>query len=298
MERLFGTTNAQFIHNLQGNTRLMRHVRTVTKSVRPENFIEWTLPALHGALDYYASIIYGKEPHPSHGNGPVDYLVARLGQTGVRCNRWVSFDQTLMIETCPGPNGDDTRVIDGQRGVKVNHIWYWTDAFANASWRGTSVTVRIDPWDISRVYVLLGNQWHCCVSKLVFALKRYTAVELQYAYSELSKKQGKVKLSPERCAEWLRLYDVKSFDTRLRTQQEETRYLYDNLGMSDVGRFRLISEERQFNPPETYPSQQSLADGCSAEPLVAEVDIGAVQPKAPQTPIENDNNEPDEYELY
>src|SRR5262249_55485478 len=63
MERLFQTTNTEFLHNLEGNTKLMKHVRTVTKSVRPERFACWTLPALHGGLDYFFRSVYGKEFH-------------------------------------------------------------------------------------------------------------------------------------------------------------------------------------------------------------------------------------------
>ena len=35
-ERLFGTANTQFIHNLRGNTQITRNVRQVTKSVNPK----------------------------------------------------------------------------------------------------------------------------------------------------------------------------------------------------------------------------------------------------------------------
>jgi hypothetical protein len=42
-ERLFGTTNTQFIHNLRGNTQIMRNVRQVTKSNEPVGQAAWTL---------------------------------------------------------------------------------------------------------------------------------------------------------------------------------------------------------------------------------------------------------------
>lgn len=298
MERIFGTTNTQFIHNLSGNTTLMKHVRTVTKSVNPINFTEWTLPALHGGLDFYFSSIYGKEPHPAHGHSPSSYLSSRLVETGVRRNRWVQFDHTLMIETSPGPKGIDTRIIDGQRGVKVNHIWYWTDAFANARWRGKSVTVRIDPWDIRKIYVLLGNHWHCCVSKLVFALKRYTSVELQYAYVELLKAQGRGRLSPERCAEWLRLYRPENFDARLRMQQSEAKYLYDNLGMSDVGGFEITSNEPKTSSHDISVSHDLHSNGRSTTPLTSKgKDVLVSTPEESQLTVDS-NDCQDEYELY
>ncbi len=38
IEKMFGVTNTQFIHNLRGNTQITRNVRHVTKSVDPEAF--------------------------------------------------------------------------------------------------------------------------------------------------------------------------------------------------------------------------------------------------------------------
>ena len=91
MERLFGTTQSQLIHNLSGNTQLMKHVRTVTKSVNPNNFVEWTLPALHGALDFYFENLYGTENHPAHGEEPVKHFVSRMAETGMRLHRIVQL---------------------------------------------------------------------------------------------------------------------------------------------------------------------------------------------------------------
>jgi putative transposase len=49
-ERLFGTTNTQFVHNLRGNTQIMRAVRQVTKAVNPKASAVWTLAQLHESL--------------------------------------------------------------------------------------------------------------------------------------------------------------------------------------------------------------------------------------------------------
>src|SRR5271166_4920013 len=43
IERLFGTCNTQFIHNLQGNTQIMCNVRQVTRNVSPKQQAVWTL---------------------------------------------------------------------------------------------------------------------------------------------------------------------------------------------------------------------------------------------------------------
>ena len=45
-ERIFGTINTQFIHNLVGNTQLTKSVRNLTKSVDPTRRAAWTLEEL------------------------------------------------------------------------------------------------------------------------------------------------------------------------------------------------------------------------------------------------------------
>ena len=43
VERVFGTTNTEFIHELQGNTQIYQKSRQVTKQVNPKNQAIWTL---------------------------------------------------------------------------------------------------------------------------------------------------------------------------------------------------------------------------------------------------------------
>src|SRR5437762_6192980 len=52
-ERLFGTANTQFIHNLRGNTQMTQHVRQVTKEVDPKGQAVWPLKELQEQLARY-----------------------------------------------------------------------------------------------------------------------------------------------------------------------------------------------------------------------------------------------------
>jgi putative transposase len=234
MERLFGTTQSQLIHNLRGNTQVMKHVRTVTKSVNPLNFVEWTLPALHGALDYFFDKLYGTENHPAHGEEPVKHFIARMAETGMRLHRIVRFDRTFRIETCPAPDARGTRSVSGERGVKINHIWYWSDAFRGAGLHKKRIDIRIDPWDVRFVYALVNGQWQQCHSKLAWRLRQYTVIELRYAFEVLAEENNikKKDLTPERIAEWMKVLDARNFDERLREQQSEARLVYEPLGMT------------------------------------------------------------------
>jgi putative transposase len=236
MERLFGTTQSQLINNLKGNTKALLHARMATKSILPYQFAETTLPALHGILDYYFETLYGMEPHPAHGDRPVEHLRDRMVQTGERRMRMVRFDELFLIESCPSPDDKDTRVVDHQRGVKINHFWYWNDALRNKRLDGATLPVRVDPWDVRHVYVLVDNDWVRCRSKLAWLVRNYTEVELRYAFQELAVRFSikKKDLSPQRLSEWLRVLEAGRFDPRLAEGQSEVRLVYDALGMTNV----------------------------------------------------------------
>ena len=236
LERHFGVTHTQFIHLLDGNTKIRKHHRSVTKAVRPENFAAWTLPAFHGALEEYFYELYGLQTHPAHGEAPVTHFRRRLLETGCRCSRMVRFDRLFLIETCPAPKGAGTRQVDAKHGVKVDHIWYWSEAFRNSGMDNKTLAVRVDPWDPGVVFVLIQNVWVECVSKYRALLGYLTWVELRYVLNDLKAKLAarKVPLTEERIAAHLRLLDPKNFDPRLRDQQQEARLIYEGMGIAAV----------------------------------------------------------------
>jgi putative transposase len=65
MERLFGTTNTQFVYNFLGNTQITRNVRQVTKSVDPKSLAVWPLAPFVDQLCHYLYDIYDMNIHPS-----------------------------------------------------------------------------------------------------------------------------------------------------------------------------------------------------------------------------------------
>ena len=81
-ERLFGTTNTQFIHNLLGNTQITRNVRQVTKSVNPKGQAVWTFAEFYDRLCQYLYKIYNTANHPALGQSPEEACRFRLDQDG------------------------------------------------------------------------------------------------------------------------------------------------------------------------------------------------------------------------
>jgi putative transposase len=300
MERIFGTTQSQLINNLAGNTQALRHARMATKAFLPENFVYWTLPALHGALDHYFTTLYGKEPHPAHGDGPGEHLKTRLSETGVRRNRWVFLDERFRIETCPSPVDCETRKVDNRRGVKVHHIWYWCDALRTRELEGKPVQVRVDPWDVRFVYVLVGGEWHCCRSKLAWLVSSYTEVELRYAFEEMAKKLSikKKDTSPERIAEFMKVRNASYFDPRLAKCMAEARLVYEPLQMATVSDSSLTeviqevaSTSTPFDNREFATTTPRKAQRKRPEPAKDYIDVPSLNVRV------DERSSNDDYEL-
>ncbi len=187
-ERLFGTSNTQFIHNLQGNTQIMRQSRQVTKSVNPKNHAIWTLSLLYERLCDWAYEIYDKDEHPALGQNPREAFAAGMVQSGSRLHRMIPYDENFKILTLPTTSDEKAKVQPGQ-GVKINYIYYWADAFRNPQIENTRVQVRYDPFDAGTAYAFVGGQWVKCISQYYPDFHGRSEKELKLASSELRKRQ-------------------------------------------------------------------------------------------------------------
>lgn len=287
MERVFGTTNTQFIHQLEGNTQLMKTPRSLTKAVLPENFAAWTLPQLHGALDFYFQNLYGSTEHPAHGEAPAAHFKRRMTETGERQHRLVRFDESFRVETCPPPSDRPTRQVDGRRGIKIHNLWFWNDAFATAELRKKEVQVRIDPFDPGTAFALVKGQWVPCRSKLHPMLRQLTDVERRYYFEEVSRQlKGRIgSLGEHRLAEWLQVLDPTTFDPKLSEQEAQGKIIYGALGMTQA------MSPSAAPPPDHAPVVP--LKGRKRQPTHAEPE----SPNTPRgvTPIEAEN---DDYSLF
>ena len=148
-ERIFGTANRQFLHNLQGNTEAARGTRQITKSVNPRNHAAWPLKELHRRLCEYAYEIYDTIDHPALGQSPREAFDAAIAQTGSRVHRQITYDQDFLILTLPSTRKGTAKITPG-RGIKVNHLYYWSEHFRNPAWETRQVPVRYDPFEVGR----------------------------------------------------------------------------------------------------------------------------------------------------
>lgn len=187
-ERLFGTSNTQFIHNLAGNTQVMTAVRQVTASVLPQNHAVWTLSTLHTYLCTWAYEVYDTLEHPALKQSPRAAFAQGLAQGGLRAQRLIPYDQDFIMATLPStPKG--TAKVQPNHGLKLHYLYYWSDTFRQREVENTQVPVRYDPFDVGVVYAFVQGRWVQCISEHYSYFSGRSEREMKLATTELRQQQ-------------------------------------------------------------------------------------------------------------
>src|SRR5438132_1190704 len=84
VERLFGSSNTQFVHNLVGTTAIASKPRQLTGRHDPARRAVWTLADLDDALRTWAYEVYDTAEHPALGQSPRDAWLAAVERAGTR----------------------------------------------------------------------------------------------------------------------------------------------------------------------------------------------------------------------
>lgn len=253
-ERLFGTTNTQFIHALQGNTQITRNVRQVTKSVNPKGQAVWTLSDLYTRLCQYVYEVYDTIRHPALGQSPMEAFIDGMARTGTRPYRQIQFSEDFLMLTLPSTPKGTAKVRRGD-GVKLNHIYYWCDAFRNASIEDTQVEVRYDPFDVGTAYAFVGNRWEKCTSEHYLTLRGHSEREIKIAREELvsgkRKHSQQFTVTARKLADFLELAEGDERLLEQRRRDMESREIIDAVNggslskrdVQEVNSVRAFAEE-------------------------------------------------------
>jgi transposase InsO family protein len=185
-ERVFGTTNTQLISNMSGNTQITKEVRVVTSSVDPKNHAVWTLGRLYDRLCEWAYELYDTTVHPALGQTPRDCFADGMTRAGLRTHRSILYDDEFRMMTLPTTTRGAALVSPG-KGVKINHLNYWSTAFRDPSVEQTNVPVRYDPYDAGVAYAYVGKRWVTCCSEHYAVFRGRSEREMMLATAELRK---------------------------------------------------------------------------------------------------------------
>ncbi len=206
IERLFGTTNTEFIFNLLGNTQAAKQVRQLTKAIDPKRQAVWTLGDLYGFLKEWAYQVYDQGEHEALGTTPREAYMQGVNQAGEREHRRIPYNEEFLIATRPStPRGEAT--VQPGKGIKVNYLYYWSNAFRNPEVERTKVSVRYDPFDVGVAYAYVQGCWVKCISQYYSIFEGHSEKELLLASQEI-KQQGRLtrtspSVSAKRLAEFI-----------------------------------------------------------------------------------------------
>jgi putative transposase len=194
IERLFGTANTQLIFNLLGNTQATKQVREITKAVNPKQHALWTLGDLYTYLVEYAYVIYDQNEHPALSMSPQSAYEQGEMNAGERLHRRIAYDEDFILATHPSPRSGQALVQPG-KGIKLNYLYYWSDAFRHPEVERTKVSVRYDPFDLGVAYAYVQGRWVKCISQYYSVFSGRSERELLLASLEI-KQQAKLTQTP------------------------------------------------------------------------------------------------------
>jgi transposase InsO family protein len=233
-ERLFGTTNTQFIHNLRGNTQIMKEVRQVTKTNNPKESAIWDFATLDHRLRDYLYDVYDTMDHPTLGQSPRDAFNAGVNTNGTRGQKYILYDTAFLMTTAPSTKKGTAMVHPG-RGVTINYFRYWCEAFRDPLVENRSLPVRYDPYDMGIAWVFVRGRWVECHSQFHAELKGRSEREIKIAARKLLDQmrlysQTRMTITASKLAAFLR--NVKQDEDVLlqRLRDQESRSARERLG--------------------------------------------------------------------
>jgi putative transposase len=259
-ERFFGTTDTRFIHNLQGNTQITRNVRQVTKSNSPREQAIWTLEKLYQYLSEWVYEVYDTIEHPTLFQSPRDAFALGMLNAGERTHELINYNSDFLMFTFPTTSKGTAKVQPG-RGVKINYIYYWSEAFRNPVVEDTQVQVRYDPFDSSVAHVYVGRQWVECISQHPKMFRNHSERELMIATAELRGRQirhsGRSNITALKLAEFIASVEPEEVLLRQRTADKEVRNILHVIHGDSKAQVKELTETLSSTTDTSLDTQSS-----------------------------------------
>jgi transposase InsO family protein len=275
-ERLFGTTNTRFVHTLAGNTQLTRIRGKVTKSVNPKGQACWTLAALATRLCEWAYEVYDTLDHPALGQSPRETFAAGLQTSGRRPQRHIAYDEDFRMLTLPTTQKGRAKLRPG-RGIKVNYLYYWSDAFLDPDVEGTQVPVRYDPFDAGLAYAFIRKRWVRCISEHHARFAGRSEREIQLASAELHRRHQRhnqqFRVTARQLADFLASVEGEEVVLEQRVRDAEARTTLEPLvgtPLMDPAVVAVLGADDSAEPDLELdePLSPALTGGSSHDALV------------------------------
>ncbi len=111
------------------------------------------------------------------------------------------------MATLPTTRRGTARVMPG-RGVKINGMHYWAEAFRDPSLENHDISIRYDPFDMGTAYAFVNGRWTECHSEHYAVLHGRSQKEIMFASKEVRRRSqlhshGRFTLTARKLAEFL-----------------------------------------------------------------------------------------------
>ncbi|MFO1444577.1 Mu transposase C-terminal domain-containing protein [Bacillus sp. Bva_UNVM-123] len=223
----------------------MKNVREVTKKYQPKNQAVWTFEAFYEALNQWAFEIYDKQPHIALDESPRECFINRIYKTGDRASKYIAYDKVFIILTLPSTKKGTAKVYVGQ-GIRMNNIYYWSDAFKDPNVEGSQVFVRYDPFDMSVAYAYVKNRWIKLRSEYELIFQNRTEKEIKMTSEELRKRKKvtakDINISGRALAGFLETTEAKELLLMQRLMDNAVR---NTLHVIDGGKSKTAEQKKK-----------------------------------------------------
>ena len=267
MERLFGTTNTQFLHALRGNTQLLKAPRRMSRDVDPARNAIWRFADLDAALHHFLFDVYSRQPHDGL-DGMTPHAKFELGSETVGLGRPVPASPDLRFLLWP-PCRRGTATVNSRTGIVVDNIRYWHPDMRASELSRKKVGVRVDPHDIGHVVSFLRGRWVLCVAERAAEFTGRSRRQLRIASLELRRlRQGKSARKAIRARHLGAMLRelAETEEGALQAQRDaERREVLDRRGL-------------QLVPAAAASGEPHPADGAVAAPPLDLDEIGSGEP--------------------
>jgi len=160
VERLFGAFKECFARGLPGFTPGVAYDRKISGSHHATKRAKLHLHDLIGLLEEYTFNRYNHEPKPGHLESRSE-LGCQSQKMFPFSGRPVDVDIRFLIQTSVEAPAKAYEFKNG-RGVRVYGLWYCSQALFDYKGPKKDVSVKIEPFDNSIVYVCISGFWHVC----------------------------------------------------------------------------------------------------------------------------------------
>jgi hypothetical protein len=229
--------------------------------VDPKAHAVWALAELHSRLAEYFYEVHDTLIHPALGLSPRETYENGLASGGARVHRMIAYDEDFLMMTLP-TTAKGTAKVAVSRGVKINHIYYWCEAFRQVE--DELVPIRYDPFDAGVAYAFVHRQWLRCHSECFAALRGRTEREIMLATAELHRRRknhaGTFDVTARRLAEFLESVEAEELLLTQRLRDAESRSTRLGIVPSQVPQEDPISESRLNE--DLYPPRHPEGVAC------------------------------------